>query len=43
MFKLADVHAIQCECAILKMPGSSCIATGDIKEEILGERLILIP
>lgn len=43
MFKLADVHAIQCECAILKMPGSSCIATGDIKEEILGERVILIP
>lgn len=43
MFKLADVHVIQCEFAILKMPGSSCVATGDIQEEILGERLILIP
>lgn len=43
MFKLADVRAMQSECAVLKMPGSSCLATGDIKEGILGETLMLIP
>lgn len=33
MFKLANVHRIQCEFAILKMPAFSCAATGDLKEE----------
>lgn len=40
MFKLANVHRIQREFAILKMPASSCAATGDLKEEILEKLLV---
>lgn len=41
MFKLANVHSIQREFAILKMPASSCAVTGDLKEEILEEKLLV--